>query len=213
LTQRANELNYQSKGRCIAITIDHSDPKSSEFVVRNVLETYERVDILVNNVGGSLPNLPKQFPSIEIFNTELNFNLLPAVSMTFAVAKTMKDNNYGRIVNIGSLAGRGNSYISGPGYGSAKAALHSFTRFSAKELAPFKITVNLVAPGLIETDRVRLRIESLDPGHRQQQLNSILLGRPGKPEEVAAAVRFLASEDASFITGAVLDVNGGAFLP
>ncbi len=213
LAQRASELNYQSKGRCTTITIDHSDPKSSEFVVRNVLETYERVDILVNNVGGSLPNLPKQFPSIEFFNTELNRNLLPAVSMTFAVATAMKDNNYGRIINIGSLAGRGNSLISGPGYGSAKAALHAFTRFSAKELAPFNITVNLVAPGLIETDRVRLRFETLEPRLRHQQLSSIPLGRPGKPEEVAAAVRFLASESASFITGAVLDVNGGAFLP
>lgn len=176
------------------------------------METYERVDIRVNNVGGSLPNLTMQFPSIEIFNTELNFNLLPAVSMTFAVATTMKDNNYGRIINIGSLADRGNGYISGPGYGSAKAASRAFTRFSAKDLAPSNITVNLFAPGLIETNHVMLRFESLEPRLKLQRLSSISLGRPGKPEEVAAAFRFLASEDALFITGAILDVNGGAFL-
>lgn len=213
LVRRAIELDYQTNGRCTTIQIDHSEPNSSEFVAKKVMEIYGRVDILVNNVGGSLPHLNLQFPTMETFHKDLCFNLLPAVSMTFAIVSAMKENRFGRIINIGSIAGRGKSIISGPGYGSAKAALQAFTRFAAKELAPFNITVNLVAPGLIETDRARLRFESLKPKIRSQQLRSIPLGRLGKPEEVAAAVHFLASDAASFITGAVLDVNGGAFTP
>jgi len=129
------------------------------------------------------------------------------------VSAAMKYRRFGRIINIGSIAGRQKGVISGPGYSAAKAALQAFSRYSARELAPYSITVNLVAPGLIETERVMSRLGSLNPDNLQKQIESIPLGRPGKPEEVAAAVCFLASAHASYITGAILDVNGGAFLP
>jgi 3-oxoacyl-[acyl-carrier protein] reductase len=178
-----------------------------------VLKSVGKVDVLVNNVGGSAPDFNLESQNLEKFQSDLDFNLLPAVSMTLAISNLMKKNQFGRIINIGSIAGRQKSYISGPGYAAAKAALQAFTRYSAKELASFNITVNLVAPGLIGTERVLSRLQSLDHNHSQKQIDSIPLGRPGKPEEVAAAVCFLASDSASFITGATLDVNGGAYFP
>ncbi len=213
LTECQIELDLISSGRCLTLPIDHSHANSSEVVAKKVLETYGKIDILVNNVGGSLPNFTLESQDIESFQLDLDFNLLPAVSMTLAVSDAMKHRRFGRIINIGSVAGRQKSIISGPGYSAAKAALQAYSRYSAKELAPYNVTVNLVAPGLIETERVMSRLESLNPDYAQKQIKSIPLGRPGKPEEVAAAVCFLASADASYITGAILDVNGGVFLP
>jgi len=213
LTECQIELDLMSSGRCLTLPIDHSHANSSEVVAKKVLETYGKIDILVNNVGGSLPNFTLESQDIESFQSDLDFNLLPAVSMTSAVSAAMKYRRFGRIINIGSIAGRQKGVISGPGYSAAKAALQAFSRYSARELAPYSITVNLVAPGLIETERVMSRLGSLNPDNLQKQIESIPLGRPGKPEEVAAAVCFLASAHASYITGAILDVNGGAFLP
>lgn len=213
LAECQKELDSTSSGRCLTISIDHNEPNSSGVISDMVLKSFGRVDVLVNNVGGSTPDLHQESQNLEKFQIDLDFNLLPAVSMTLAMSNLMKKNRFGRIVNIGSIAGRQKSYVSGPGYSAAKAALQAFSRYSAKELAPFNITVNLVAPGLINTERVLSRLQSLDYDHSQKQIDSIPLGRPGKPEEVAAAVCFLASDSASFITGAILDVNGGAYYP
>jgi len=212
LRQRVDELNAVSRGRCLSIVVDHTHKDSSATVVEKVLGNFGQIDVLINNVGGSLPIL-SLISGEEQFDAEIDLNLKPAAKMTFAVSEIMKSQRFGRIVNVGSLAGRSKSLISGPGYAAAKAALEALTRYSATELAPFNVTVNLVAPGLISTDRALTRINSLDNRLSEKQMSSIPVGRIGKPEEVAAAVCFLASDADSFITGAILDVNGGAFMP
>ena len=212
LAQRVSELSVDSRERCLAIVVDHKHEESSVNVVDRVCKEFGRVEILINNVGGSLP-VWSPMSRNEQFDAEIELNLKPAAKMTFAVSEIMKSQKFGRIVNIGSLAGRSKSLISGPGYAAAKAALEALTRNSATELAPFNVTVNLVAPGLISTSRALGRINSFDDDLIFKQKSSIPIGRIGKPEEVAAAVCFLASDAASFITGAILDVNGGAFMP
>jgi 3-oxoacyl-[acyl-carrier protein] reductase len=212
LAQRMSELSTVSRERSLAIVADHTDSDSSAAVVGRVLEEFGRVEILINNVGGSLP-MWSMMSSEEKFDSEIDLNLKPAARMTFAVSEIMKAQKFGRIVNIGSLAGRTKSLISGPGYAAAKAGLEALTRYSAAELAPFNVTVNLVAPGLISTARALGRLDLLEHQLLEKQMSSIPIGRIGTPEEVAAAVCFLASDSASFITGAILDVNGGAFMP
>jgi 3-oxoacyl-[acyl-carrier protein] reductase len=212
LAKRVTELDVESRDRCFTIAVDHLQKNSSAVVLDRTLEKFGRVEILINNVGGSLP-IWSMMSSNEQFDAEIEFNLKPAARMTFAVSEVMKSQKFGRVVNVGSLAGRSKSLISGPGYASAKAALEGLTRYSATELAPFNITVNLVAPGLVSTNRALERLNSLDNELMEKQLRSIPIGRMGEPEEVAEAICFLASDAASFITGAILDVNGGAFMP
>jgi 3-oxoacyl-[acyl-carrier protein] reductase len=212
LAQRANELNLDSTQRCLTIVVDHIHKDSAGLVVDRVVNEYGRVEILVNNVGGSLP-IWSQMSNNDQFDAEVDLNLKPAANMIFAVSEIMKSQKFGRIVNVGSLAGRSKSLISGPGYAAAKAGLEAVTRYSATELAPFNVTVNLVAPGLISTARALGRVSSLNHDLLEKQMSSIPIGRIGEPNEVAAAVCFLASDAASFITGAILDVNGGAFMP
>ena len=212
LAQRLSELSRNSRERSLAIVADHTEGESSTAVIDKVLEEFGRVEILINNVGGSLP-MWSMMSGEEKFDSEIDLNLKPAARMTFAVSDIMKAQKFGRIVNIGSLAGRSQSLISGPGYAAAKAGLEALTRYSAAELAPFNVTVNLVAPGLISTSRALGRLDLLEHQLLEKQMSSIRIGRIGTPEEVAAAVCFLASDSASFITGAILDVNGGAFMP
>jgi 3-oxoacyl-[acyl-carrier protein] reductase len=212
LAQRAKELNVDSTERCLIIGVDHTHKDSAGLVVDRVFSEFGRVEILINNVGGSLPAW-SPMSSNDQFDAEIDFNLKPAAKMTFAVSEIMKSQKFGRIVNVGSLAGRSKSLISGPGYAAAKAALEAVTRNSATELAPFGVTVNLVAPGLISTARALGRVSSFDHDLMEKQMSSIPMGRMGEPNEVAAAVCFLVSDTAAFITGAILDINGGAFMP
>ena len=115
-------------------------------------------------------------------------------------------------MNVASLAGRQRSFIASSDYVAAKAGLLGLTRQLALELAPSGIRVNAVAPGLTSSRRVLNRWHQLSDSERQGRLAAVPLGRPGSPEEIAEAIVFLASDAASYITGATLDVNGGAFM-
>jgi NAD(P)-dependent dehydrogenase (short-subunit alcohol dehydrogenase family) len=124
-----------------------------------------------------------------------------------AVLPAMKRAGYGRIVNIASLAGRNGGIATGLAYTASKAGVVGLTRGLASRLAQFSITVNAVAPGTTETPMIRQFTPDQIRGLEQQ----IPLGRLGRPEEIAAAVKFLCSDEAAFITGAVLDINGGIY--
>lgn len=169
-------------------------------------------DILVNNVGFGANPKPIEELSLDEWNRFLGINLTSAFLLTRAVLPGMRSRGYGRIVNLASVAGRSISEISNVHYSTAKAAILGFTRKLAFEEAGNGITLNAVAPGTVFTDRVRTRYEALDEAEMRRRLGEIPMKRAARPEEIAAAILFLASDDASYMTGACLDVNGGRFM-
>lgn len=184
-----------------------SDIKSG---VMAVLEQFRRIDVLINNVGGGMDPVPLEDLEEQDWERILRLNLTSMYLCTRAVIKTMKSQRRGRVINISSQAGRSKSELSNLPYASAKAGVLGFTRQLASELAPHGITVNAIAPGLVLSgERVGRRWEARPEEEREQRLGAIPLGRLGTAEEVAAVAVFLASDGASYMTGATLDVNGG----
>jgi len=169
------------------------------------------VDILVNNAGGSL-HTPYRLldESDEDWQRVLDLNVLGAVRAARAVLPGMAARGRGRIVNFGSKAGRFGSLIAGPNYAAAKGAIAALTRQMAMEFGPQGITVNCICPGVVMTERTRgLWAERRTPEERARVLQEIPLRRHCEVEDVAAAVAFLASDDAAYVTGTTLDLNGG----
>lgn len=197
----------KDKGRVIAAPCDIT--KSSEVLemVNRVHKTLGRIDILINNAGiirrGTIETVTE-----EDWDRVLAVNLKGTFLCAKAVVPIMKQQGYGRIVNISSIAGKMGDITSAPGYGSSKAGMDALTKTLARQLAPHGITVNAVSPHAIATDMSAQWSEE----RRREIIASIPLGRLGRPEDVAAAALFLASDDASFITGEILDVNGGALM-
>ena len=138
----------------------------------------------------------------------IEVNLKGTFNCCKAVVEIMRQQGYGKIVNISSIAGKMGDITSAPGYGSSKAGMDALTKTLARQFARYGINVNGVAPNAIETEMSAQWSEE----RRREVIASIPLGRLGKPEDVAEAVLFLASDRASFITGEILDVNGGALM-
>lgn len=173
---------------------------------KEIVKLYGRVDVLINNAGIARDNLLALMKAAE-WDEVLDTNLKGAFLCSQAVVKPMMKQKHGRIVNITSIVGA----IGNPGqcnYSAAKAGIIGLTRALARELVSRNITVNAVAPGFIETDMTSHMPEKA----REALLAQIPAGRYGSPEDVAAAVRFLASNDAGYITGQVIHVNGGMFM-
>ncbi len=196
---------------CFEIEVDITDDKQTQKMADSVVERYEKIDILVNNVGASAPPVPINELSNEIWDTQFKVSVKSVFFCTRAIVGIMKKRKQGRIINIASIAGRSFSLFAGVPYAAAKHAVVGFTRQLARELAPYFILVNCVAPGVIETERVRKRME-LQTKAREQLIAMTALSRPGRPEEIAGAVVFLASDLSSYMTGATIDVNGGMFM-
>jgi len=189
------------------IEIDLADKQATANLATDITSRHN-VTHLINNVGlvraGEIGKV-----DLDDLTAVLDLNLRPAVQLTQAFLPSMKQQNYGRIINISSLVVVGLPLRTS--YSAAKAALISFTRTWGSELAPTGITVNAVAPGPTETELFR---ENNPPGSEGEKryLSGIPMGRLGKPEEIAAAISFFASDDASFITGQTLFVDGGGSL-
>ena len=198
--------------RLVYITADATDEHQVAAAVERGTAALGPADILVNNVGLGANPRPIEELSVEEWQRFMSINLTSAFLLTRAVLPGMRQRGRGRIVNLASVAGRSISKISNLHYSTAKAAILGFTRKLAFEEGPNGITVNAVAPGTVFTDRVKLRYDALDAADREARLAAVPLGRAARPEEIAAAILFLASDDASYITGAALDVNGGVFM-
>ncbi|ONI77024.1 3-oxoacyl-ACP reductase [Actinosynnema sp. ALI-1.44] len=187
---------------------DLADPAAVERAVAHAVDTLGRIDVLVNNAGlvelGSLPEL-SYADWQSIWQRTFAVNVFGAANMSYCVAKHMIDRGIsGRIVNVGSRgAFRGEPGM--PAYGASKAALHSLGQSLAVSLAPHGIAVTSVAPGFVATDRVADMMT--DDVRRQSPF-----GRVGRPEEIAAAVVYLASPAAEWASGTVVDLNGASYL-
>jgi 3-oxoacyl-[acyl-carrier protein] reductase len=183
-----------------------SDPESVKEAFKQIIAAHERIDVLVNNAGITRDNLLATMKPSE-WDDVIDTNLKGAFLCSQAAVRPMMRRRYGRIVNISSVVGA----LGNPGqcnYVAAKAGLIGLTRSLARELISRNITVNAVAPGFIETEMTL----KLPDKTRDGLLAQIPAGRYGKVEDIAAAVKFLASDEASYITGQVVHVNGGMFM-
>lgn len=193
-------------GRAEAVGADVTDAAAVEGVVAGVLERHGRVDILVSNAGIARDQLMLRMKRAD-WDEVLATNLTASFTWCQAVLKPMIRQRAGRIVAISSVVGQmGNAGQAN--YAASKAGLIGFCKALAREVASRNVTVNVVAPGLIATDMTRAITDNAKADWSAQ----IPMGRMGTPDDVAAAVRFLASDEASYITGQVLAVNGGMYM-
>ncbi len=181
-------------------------------VVRKVEETHGRLDILVNNAGISPKRDGKKLPirdtPLAQWNEVLAINLTGAFLLCRQAVPGMTARGFGRIINISSQAGRARTDIAGSAYAASKAGLIALSRVLASEVGKQGITVNCIAPGRIESPMAAVAGADVN----REYVSRIPVGRIGTAADIAATVAFLASEDASFITGATIDVNGGFFM-
>ena len=193
-------------GAAQALGVDVTDAGSLKEAVRATLERFERIDILVNNAGIVRDQLLMRMKAEE-WDAVIATNLTAAFTCTQAVLRPMLKQRRGRVISVGSVVGQSGN----PGqanYAASKAGLIGFSKALAREVAARGITVNVVAPGFIETDMTA----RLDAPARDTLAGQIPAGRLGRPEDVAAAVAFLASDEASYITGQIVGVNGGMYM-
>jgi 3-oxoacyl-[acyl-carrier protein] reductase len=199
------DLNAAGSEAC-ALTLDLLQPETVPEILKSLPEEFAAVDILVNNAGVTADQLLARM-TLEVWEKVLKTNLTGAYAVTRAVTRGMMRRRYGRVISISSVVG----LMGNPGqanYAAAKAGLIGFSKSLARELASRKITVNVVAPGYIETAMTAELTEEA----KNRLFESIPLGRLGSSQDVADAVVYLASEQAGYITGHVLNVSGGLYI-
>ncbi len=192
-----------------AAQLDVTRRSEVEAVVGKVVDRYGKLDILVNNAGVTRDDLIYKMKD-EDWSTVLNVHLTGAYLCSQAAQKHMVQNGYGRIVNVSSTSALGNRGQAN--YSAAKAGLQGFTKTLALELGRYGVTVNSVAPGFIETEMTRATAERMGVDWEEfvtARAKEIPVGRGGKPEDVASAILYFASKEASFVSGQVLYVAGG----
>ncbi len=208
--QRLEAVKNQIQGKggfALPFCVDISESSEVKGMVAQIYQTLGRIDILVNNAGiirrGTIETMTE-----DDWDRVIDVNLKGTFNCCQALVEIMKRQGGGKIVNVSSIAGKMGDITSAPGYGPSKAAVDALTKTLARQLARYGIHVNAVSPHAIETEMSAQWSEE----RRREIIASIPLQRLGRPEDVAEAVLFLASDSASFITGEILDVNGGALM-
>jgi len=194
----------QMEREALAVQMDVSLWADVERMVKLVMSKFNRIDILVNNAGILGPYFPVMEYPEEIWDRVIAVHLKGTFLCCKGVLPIMKAQGSGKIVNITSVAGKEGNANMAP-YSAAKAGIIGLTKTLGKEMAPYNVHVNCVSPALIETDMAR----EMSQEQRALLISKIPLGRLGRPEEVAAVVKFLVSDEASFVTGQCYDISGG----
>jgi 3-oxoacyl-[acyl-carrier protein] reductase len=200
--------------RCLAYKVDVTQRSQVEDMVADAISQLGKIDFLVNNAGGPF-GIPREIEAEtdEDWDRVVDVNLKGTFICCRAVVPVMKQKQFGVIVSVSSSAARDGGDVTGPAYAAAKAGVMGITRNLARQLAPFNIRVNAVAPGLTltsDTQRARMMSEAYRE-RREQSVASTVMKRCGEPREIAGAICFLLSEEASFMTGVMLDVSGGKY--
>lgn len=193
--------------RASPIAFDVADPSQVDEAFRKIRQDHGRVDILINNAGiGDFVSFPEITP--DKWDRMLNIHLKGSFNCCQAVLGGMKEQKFGKIVNVSSVAGKRGDFIGNAHYTAAKAGIIGLTKSLALHAAPFGINVNAVAPGLVETELT----DGMSAEMKKTTISRIPAGRLGRPEEIGRAVAFLVSDDASYIVGETLSVNGGSYM-
>jgi NAD(P)-dependent dehydrogenase (short-subunit alcohol dehydrogenase family) len=196
----------------LTLTVDVTEEQSVEEVFSQIVATHGQIDVLVNDVGGSR-NMKLWEMTADAWDFTIKLNLRSAFLCTRAALRTMMPQRSGVIICMSSGAREGTPWTAmssgGAAYSAAKAGIHGFIRDAAMELAEYGIRINAVAPGPIETDRTRATFESLRQSSEYSPHILVPMRRLGQPREIADAVLYLASDEASYVTGTTLSVAGG----
>jgi 3-oxoacyl-[acyl-carrier protein] reductase len=201
--------------RCVTAACDVTDSAAVQALVDRLLATEGRIDILVNNAGGVVGQVHHPLETItdEQWDVVVKTNLYSSFYCTRAVAAAMKQRNYGRIINISSGAGRTFSLTGIQAYASAKAGQIGFTRQTARELGPYGITVNTIAPGFVRSNPATERQwHAMGEAGQQAVLQNIALRRLGTAEDIARGVLFFASDLAGWVSGQTISIDGGSHM-
>jgi 3-oxoacyl-[acyl-carrier protein] reductase len=201
--------------RCVTAACDVTDSAAVQALIDRLLAAEGRIDMLVNNAGGVVGQVHQPIETIsdEQWDVVVKTNLYSSFYCTRAVAAAMKQRGYGRIVNISSGAGRTFSLTGIQAYASAKAGQIGFTRQTARELGPFGITVNTIAPGFVRSNPTTERQwQAMGEAGQQAVLQNIALRRLGSADDIARGVLFFASELAGWVSGQTISIDGGSHM-
>ena len=195
-------------GKAYGVSGNICDKASVDSLIADVMAKYGRIDVLVNNAGISQKVTVADMTMADIQRI-FNVNMFGLFQITQAVCEVMKKQNYGRIVHLSSVSGkRGGGVFGGAHYSASKAAVLGFSKNLAREVSQYGITTNCVCPGLINTEIWK----SMPKEQADAVIAGIPMGRPGETQEVADTIVFLASKEASYITGEEIDINGGSHM-
>lgn len=194
-------------GQCLPIQCDIADRKQVDDMIKTTVDTYGRVDILINNAGLLLPGTIEETTD-EIIDNTLDINVKGILYAIRAVTSIMKAQKYGRIVNVASITGKRGDNSTVFVYGASKGAVISLTRSTARQLGPYGITCNAIAPHAVMTEMMKY----WDEEKKQRMAETIPVKRLGTVQDMSYLMMFLASDEASFITGETVNINGGYYM-